>query len=101
MPQETQSAAGPMVLLLPYAVIFFIFYMLVFRPKIKEQKEHQKMLQGLKKHDDVVTSGGLFGTIVNIKSDVVTLRIDENVRVEVERAAIARIVKRQDPKAES
>ena len=50
------------------------------------------MLQNVKKNDVVVTRGGLFGTIVNMKADVLTLRIDDNVRVDVERSAITRVV---------
>jgi preprotein translocase subunit YajC len=71
-----------------------IFYVLVFRPQIKERKTHLEMIKNLKKHDEVVTTGGLFGVVVNTKSDAITLRIDENVRVDVEPSAIARKVQR-------
>ena len=54
------------------------------------------MLTGLNKNDEVATSGGLIGTVVNVKPDAITLRIADNVRVEVERSAIARVLK---PKA--
>lgn len=80
-------------MLFPFAVMFFIFYMLVFRPQAKTRKAHDQMLKNLKKHDEVATAGGIFGTVVNVKPDAVTLRIDENVRVEVEKSAITRLVK--------
>ena len=51
------------------------------------------MVKNLKKHDEVVTTGGLFGVVLNVKPESITLRIDENVRVEVEPSAIARLVK--------
>ena len=52
------------------------------------------MVKNLKKNDEVVTTGGLFGTVVNVRPESITLRIDENVRVEVEPAAIVRLVER-------
>ena len=51
------------------------------------------MLQALKKNDEIVTTSGIFGTVLNVKPESVTLRVDDNVRLEVERAAIARVVK--------
>ena len=94
MPEQTAAAPGPLTMLFPFAMMFLIFYLIVFRPQAKARKEHEAMLKDLKKHDVVVTSGGLFGTVVNVKPESVTLRIDENVRVDVERSAILRLVKR-------
>lgn len=98
MPDQTAAAPGPLAMLFPFAVMFLIFYVLVFRPQSKARKDHEQMLKNLKKHDEVVTSGGIFGTIANLKPESVTLRVDENVRIEVEPSAIVRIVK---PKAQS
>ncbi|MCK4852438.1 MAG: preprotein translocase subunit YajC, partial [Candidatus Omnitrophica bacterium] len=55
------------------------------------QQEHKKMLEGLKKNDDIVTSGGIYGTIVNIQNDVVTLRVDDNTRIKVQKSSIGRL----------
>ena len=88
MPQS--AAPNPLPLL---AIMFAVFYLLVFRPQTKARKEHEEMVKKLKKHDEVVTAGGLFGTVMNVKPDAVTLRIDENVRVDVEKSAISRLVK--------
>ena len=93
MPAQPAAAPGPLAMLVPFAMMFVIFYLLVFRPQSKARKEHAQMVKNLKKHDEVVTSGGLFGTVVNVKPDAITLRIDENVRVEVEPSAITRLVK--------
>ena len=92
MPQPA-AAPGPLTMLVPFAMMFLIFYVLVFRPQAKARKEHERMVKGLKKHDEVVTTGGMFGTVVNVKPDSITLRVDENVRVEVEPSAITRLVK--------
>ena len=91
---ESSAAAGPLAMLLPFGMMFLIFYVIVFRPQSKTRKEHEQMLKNLKKHDQVVTVGGVFGTIVNVKPEAITLRVDENVRVEVEPSAITRLVKK-------
>ena len=96
MPESSAGAPGIAAMLLPFGVMFLIFYLLVFRPQTTARREHEHMVKNLKKHDEVVTSGGLFGTVVNVKPESVTLRIDENVRVEVEPSAVVRLVK---PKA--
>lgn len=93
MPESSAAAPSPVAMLFPFAMMFLIFYVLVFRPQTKTRKEHAAMLKGLKKHDEVVTSGGLIGTVANLKPDTVTLKVDENVRVEVERSAVTRLLK--------
>ena len=100
MPEQPAAAPGPLTMLVPFAMMFLIFYVLVFRPQSKARKAHEQMVKNLKKHDEVVTSGGLFGTVVNVKPDAITLRIDENVRVEVEPSAITRLVKARTPGGE-
>ncbi len=87
MPQG--QAANPIINLFPLILIFAIFYFLLIRPQKKKEKEHQKMLAGLNKNDEVVTSSGIHGTIINVKDKSVTLRIDENVKIEIEKNSIA------------
>ncbi len=90
---EQGGTSNPITMLFPFVMMFVIFYLIVFRPQQKARKEHEQMIKDLKKNDLVVTSGGLFGTVVNVKPDALTLRIDENVRVDVEPSAISRLVK--------
>ena len=78
---------------IPLIFIFLVFYLLIIRPQQKKQKEHQAMIKGLKKNDEVVTTGGLYGTIVNIKEKSIVLRIDENVKIETEKNSIAYVRK--------
>ena len=87
------GAPNPFAMLFPFAMMFLIFYLLVFRPQSKARREHEQMLKNLKKHDEVVTSGGVFGTVLNVKQDAVTLKVDENVRMEFEKSAVVRLVK--------
>jgi preprotein translocase subunit YajC len=91
MPQST--AANPLVQLLPLALIFIIFYFLLIRPQKQKEKEHQKMLEGINKNDEVVTLSGIHGTIVNVKEKTLILRIDENVKIEIEKNSVAYIKK--------
>ena len=86
-----QGAADPSpfwVQLVPFFLIFVIFYLLLIRPQAKRQKEHQKMLTALKKGDEVLTQGGLYGVVVGTRDDVIVLKIAENTKVEVAKQAI-------------
>ncbi|MDD5109102.1 MAG: preprotein translocase subunit YajC [Candidatus Omnitrophica bacterium] len=91
MPQ--QGAVNPIVQLMPLALIFIIFYFLLIRPQKQKEKEHQKMLLGINKNDEIVTLGGIHGTVVNVKDKTLTLRIDENVKMEIEKNSVAYIKK--------
>ncbi len=86
-----QSAGAPM--LIPMILIFGIFYMLVFRPQKKEQKEKKAMRENLKKNEQVVTTGGIHGTVVLVKDKTVMLRVDDNTKLEFDRESIAAIIK--------
>ena len=77
---------------MPMILIFAIFYMLVFRPQKKEQKEKLKMRETLKKNDQVVTVGGIHGTVALTKEKTVMLRVDDNVKIEFDKEAITTIV---------
>jgi len=94
MPQA-QQAVNPLINFFPLILIFVIFYFLLIRPQKTKEKEHRKMLASLNKNDEVVTSSGIHGTIVNVKDKTVILRIDENVKIEIEKNCIAYIKKPQ------
>ena len=84
---------NPLVNLTPVILIFLVMYMLLIRPQQKQQKDLARMQADLKKNDTVVTIGGVHGTVVNVKDQTVTLRVDDNVRLEVDKTAIARLAK--------
>ena len=77
----------------PLLMMALIFYMLVFRPNQKVRKEHEAMLKALKKNDEIVTTGGIHGTVVNVKETTVVLRVDETAKLEVDKEAVARVTK--------
>jgi len=81
---------GPNILdMLPLLLAFFaIFYFLIVRPQKKQEKEHQTMLSKLEKGDQVVTTGGIVGTIAGFKENNLELKVAENVKIIVLRSAI-------------
>ncbi len=96
-PQNGGSGGGGSLILtlLPFILIFAIFYFLVIRPQSKRQKEMAQMISSLKQGDRVLTSGGMFGTIHSIKDDnVVVLKVADQVRVEVLKTSIQSVVQR-------
>ena len=81
------------VSLMPIIFIFAIFYFMLIRPQQKKQKDHERMITELKKNDEVVTNGGIHGTVANVKDGTLTLKIDDNVKVEINKSAIAYVKK--------
>jgi preprotein translocase subunit YajC len=75
--------------IIPLGVLFAIFYFLLIRPQTKKAQEHDAMLKALKRNDEVITSGGMLGRIVELGDKLVVLEIAPNVRVRIERPQIA------------
>jgi preprotein translocase subunit YajC len=72
--------------------IFMIFYWLLIRPQQKERQRHQAMVSALKKGDEIVTAGGIIGTVVHVDADRITIRSAENTCLVVERGKVGGIV---------
>jgi preprotein translocase subunit YajC len=89
----TPQTPSPIMQFLPLIAIFVIFYFLLIRPQKKQQTEHKNMIASLKKNDEVITSSGIYGTIINVKDASVVLRIDDNVKIEIQKGFIAVIRK--------
>jgi preprotein translocase subunit YajC len=90
--QAVNPLASPIFL---FPILLLLFYFIVLRPQKGQEKERQKMLNNLNKNDEVVTSFGIHGTIVNIKDKTVVLRIDDNVKIEMEKNSVAYVKKTQ------
>ncbi|QDH69476.1 preprotein translocase subunit YajC [Marilutibacter alkalisoli] len=102
-PAHAQVAAAPaggmgMSLLFPIALIA-IMYFLMIRPQMKRQKEHRAMLEKLGKGDEVITNGGIAGTVTDIGESFVTVQIADNVKVRVQKGAIANVLPKGTLKA--
>lgn len=83
------AAGGGFAPFIPMIIIFVIFYFLLIRPQQKKAKQHQEMLNALKKGDKVLTSGGIYGRIVSIDDTSVKLEIAEKVQIKVSRGNIS------------
>jgi preprotein translocase subunit YajC len=78
---------------LPLILLFAVFYFLLIRPQQKRAKQQKAFIEALKKGDEVVTSGGLYGKITGITDQMVTMEIAEKVRVRVTKSSIVDKVK--------
>jgi preprotein translocase subunit YajC len=89
-----ESGANPMAMWLPIILIFAIMYFLIFRPQAKKQKQQRMMLDSLQKGDNIVTVGGIYGTIVGIKEkeNSIIVKISENTKVELSRGSVAKVL---------
>jgi len=77
--------------LITIVLIIGVFYFLLIRPQKKAQEEHKKMLASLKKNDEIITTGGIHGTIANVKDATITLKVDDNVKIEVSKSSVASV----------
>jgi preprotein translocase subunit YajC len=95
-PAPTPPGPGnPLAMFFPFMLMLGVFYFLIILPQNKKRKEHQKMLDSLKKGDRVVTRGGIYGTVVAVKEKVITLKISPEVKVDFSKSAISYLVKEQ------
>ena len=86
--QQAPAPGGGIISFLPLVLILGIFYLIVFLPARRRQKKLQDMIDNLKAGDKVITSGGIYGTIVGFKDDRIQLRVAENVKIELSRNAV-------------
>lgn len=95
MPSE--QAVNPLMQLpiIPYALIFLIFYFLVIRPQKDKQRQHKNMIANLKKNDEVVTVGGMHGTVALVKEKTIMVRVDDNVKIEFDKDSITSVISSQ------
>ncbi len=82
------EGANPLMSFLPLLIIIVIFYFFMIRPQVKRQKELRAFRDSLAKGDKVVTTGGIYGKIVEVKDNVVHLQVDNDVTIKVDKAAV-------------
>jgi preprotein translocase subunit YajC len=93
------QGSDPIMGMLFFVGMIVIFYFLLIRPQQKRAKEHRKMVEALGKGDEVVTSGGILGKIVEISEQYVTVEIANNVNIKIQRQAISTILPKGSLKA--
>ena len=92
-----EGGNSSMIFLMQMVAIGVIFYFLLIRPQRKEQQRHRSMIEQLKKGDQVITNGGIIGTVVHTEDDRCTIKTGENTRVVVQRTRIAQVLSDSSP----
>lgn len=87
-----KSGAGMLMSMAPMLAIFGIMYFLLIRPQQKSNQQRQKMIAELKRGDRVLTSGGLYGTINNIRGEILDVKLGDNLKVELSRHFVTKVV---------
>ena len=93
---HAQAAAAPpgggLLTFLPLVLMLVVFYFLMIRPQQKRMKEHREMVGALKKGDEVVTNGGLGGTITKVGDAYLSMRVADDVEVNVQKSAVTALL---------
>jgi preprotein translocase subunit YajC len=87
------GALGPFI---PMICIGVIFYFLLIRPQGQKQKQQQAMISSVKTGDKIITAGGMHGLVANVKDTTVLVKVADNVKIEVDKSAIAVVTKRSE-----
>ena len=88
-----QSTSFPPSMIIVWLLFIGGFYFLFIAPQKKKQKEMAKMLSALQSGDEIVTTGGIFGTITNVKEDRFVVRVSDNTKIEIGKAFVQSVVK--------
>jgi preprotein translocase subunit YajC len=78
--------------LIPFVIIFAIFYLLIIMPARKKQKQHQSMVGALRGGERVVTAGGVFGTVTRVMEDRIEIQVDANTKLQVTKGSISTVL---------
>jgi preprotein translocase subunit YajC len=101
-----QPAAGQvarpnmLTALLPFVLVIAIFYLLIIMPQRKKQKKHMEMVESLKPGDRIVTTAGMFGTVMGVQKDRIELKIAANVKIDITKSAVGVILGATDTASE-
>lgn len=90
---EVPATQGLLGLIMPFLIVGILFYFMILRPQQKQQKDRKAMLDALKKGDQIVTVGGIFGEIVSLKEDYITLKVADKMELKLARSGISHVVK--------
>ena len=93
------AAQDPILSLLPFVVIFVLFYFMLIRPQMKRAKEQKKMVDALQKGDEVITAGGLLGKITKVGEQYVSLEIADNVTIQIQKQTVQTLLPKGTIKA--
>ena len=91
---QSASGAQPSMLgaLIPFVIIFAIFYLLIILPARKKQKQHQSLVGALRGGERVITAGGVFGTVTRVMDDRIEIQVDTNTKLQVTKGSVSAVV---------
>ena len=95
-PTGTPPAGGGLMTFLPMVLLFAAMYFLLIAPQRKKQKEHEKLISTLQSGDEIVTNGGIYGTITNVKDDRFVVRISDNTKIELAKGFVQTVLKKPE-----
>ena len=95
-PEGASGGASMLFTMMPILLMFLVLWFLILRPQKKQQQQRKTMLEGVKRGDKVITSGGLFATVKDVKQDRVVATIAEGVKVEISKQAISSVFSGQE-----
>jgi preprotein translocase subunit YajC len=96
-PAGRPQGASFVTALIPFILVFVIFYLLIVMPQRNRQKKHQRMVEELRPGDQIITSGGVYGTIMGVQPDRIELKVAANVKIDITKSSVAVILKQQQP----
>ncbi len=92
-PASPASPGASLFGILPFVLLFVIFYYVMIRPQMRRQKDQAKLVSALKTGDHVITTSGIHGMISNVKDSTVIVKVADNVKIEMEKSAVTTVAK--------
>lgn len=93
---DSSSSGGMMQMVVTMALIFGIFYFMLIRPQQRKEKERRAMIDAIKSGERILFSGGILGTVTNVKDSTLVVKIADNVKIEVARGAVIRVLDKDE-----
>jgi preprotein translocase subunit YajC len=93
---QGQQQGGGMMMIGYMAIIFALFYFMMIRPQMKREKERRKLISEIKAGDRVIFCGGLIGTVVNVSERLFTVKLADNVKVDIVRGSVLRVIQKDE-----
>jgi preprotein translocase subunit YajC len=91
-----QQGSNPMTMFVPMLIIFAIFYFMLIRPQQRKEKDRRSMIDNVKTGDRILFSGGIIGTVTNVKEGALVVKIADNVKIDVARGAVNRVLDKSE-----
>ena len=87
-PPDAPSSSSGLFQILMFAGLFLLMYLLIIRPPRKRQKEHQALINGVSKGNEIITAGGILGKVTKAEGDYILLEVSDNVELKIQKTSI-------------